>query len=290
MTTPLAVAVLGTGPLTDRLAAAVGARADLALAAHLPLTQAPPAGAAVVVLLPAVGEDTGEVAPRLLRDGFDVICTAPPEDVAAVREACAAAGRTFHATGGFQSQVAARITRSLAAAARDIRHVELVEELALPGDGVYPWATLGDSGIGGSEDGARAAAAASGGWYAAGLRVLEDGAFGSVTDAAPAATVDVRTVGGAVESVTATYTTGDRATFRTVHTAGDAPLRYRLVTTTAAGRGTATVEFHPTAGIHPADHLTVTAVLDALRPTHESAPGITHHDQAITHLSPDPRL
>ncbi|MFD1810766.1 hypothetical protein [Rhodococcus gannanensis] len=288
---PVSVAVLGTGVPADRIAAAVDGRADLTLTAHRPLTEAPPSGTTLVVVVPSLADDVKALVPQLLRDAFDVISTAPPESETEISEACVAAGRTFHSTGGFQSAVAARITRSLAAAVREVDHLELVEEIALPAEGLHPWSSPSESGVGGSADAARAAATAVAGWYTAGLRVLEEGGFGTVTDAESVVTVEVDAdEWGAVHTVTATHVLDDRVTYRSVRTAGTAPLRYRLTTTTAVGRSTATVEFQPAGGVHPAEHLTAREVLDAIRPVHESGPGISRRDLAITYLSRDERL
>ncbi|MEU4650522.1 hypothetical protein [Nocardia fluminea] len=251
MTSPLPVAVLGAGPLADRIAG------------HLDIAVAPPFSAAVVVHLTA---DVDAVVAHL-GAGRDVVTALPLEALPLdeVRGACRNGSSTLHATGGFQSAVAARLTRSLAAATREITRIELIEELELPDNGVYPWNTVPEVMVPG--------------YYFSGLRVLEDAAFTGSRSDTP-------------ERVGEVYTLGDRITYRSIRTRGTGAvvLRYRLVTTTAAGTATATVDFHPTDGVHPADHLTLVELVKALGPVHASEPGIVLRDLGITYSVPDDRL
>ncbi|MFC8047149.1 hypothetical protein [Nocardia sp. NPDC057353] len=262
MTSPIPVAVLGTGPLADRIAA----HPDVVVTEHSPV---------VLHLSP----DPAELA-ALLSAGRNVV-TALPLDALPLDEltaACAAGSVTLHATGGHQSAVAARLTRSLAAATREITRIELIEEIVLPE-------------LGADAESARAAAEAVAGNYVDGLRTLEDGAFGTRgTDTATVA-VEVRTDDtGAVRQVVADHDLGTRARYRSVRSVeGAVPLRYRVVSTSAAGTGTATVEFHPTDGLHPAEQLTLVELLSAARAIHASPPGIVLRDLAITHLAADDR-
>ncbi|WP_067657920.1 hypothetical protein [Nocardia harenae] len=273
MTSPLPVAVLGTGPLAERIAAHPG----LVVTAHSPV---------VLHLSP----DPAEL-PALLAAGRNVVTALPLHELPRA-ELAAAAGTgnaTLHATGGHQSAVAARLTRSLAAATRGITRIELVEEIVLPDAGVYPW----PGGLGADAGSAEAAAAATAGYYADGLRTLADGAIGERGDAT-AATVTVRVEtgdSGGVERVTAEHTLGDRVRYRSIRSrTGAVPLRYRLISTSAAGTGTTTVDFHPVDGLHPAEHLTLVEMLSAARAVVASPPGIALRDLAITHLAPDDRL
>lgn len=299
MSTPIIpVAVLGTGPVSDLLAARIDARPDLRLAGRIRAAQPAPTETECVVHVPTLDEIGGNITDdvlRLLADGLDVVSALPVAGLAEIRDAARGGNSTFHATGGFPAQLAARITRSLAEVTRDIRRVELEEELALPECGVHPWNSLEDIGIGTATVArAEAAAAAVGEYYEAGLRVLEQAIFGATSESDATLSIDVVTTdSGIVDTVIIERELGPRLSYRSTWTActkDTAPLRYRLTTVTDTARGTATVDFHDTAGIHPADHLTAVAVLDAIRPIHAGAPGIAHRDLSITHLKPDPRL
>ena len=300
----LAVAVLGAGPLANRIADRIRARADLEVSARTDSTQSPPEETACVVYVPTFAEiaggTPGEVLPRLLRDGFDVISTAPLDGhvpPAELLDACRAGRSTFHATGAFQATIPARLIRSLTEVTRGIRRVQLVEELDFPETGVYPWGTRHDIGIGttGPET-ATAGAAAVDGYYAAGLRVLDDAVFHNAagTTATPSRTVEVITnSSGTVQKVIVDRELGPGLSYRsiwTTATADRAPLRYRLVTTTDTAKGTANVRFRFTDGLHPADHLTCVNVIEAVRPVHEHGPGIAHRDLSITRVMSDARL
>ncbi|WP_040863232.1 hypothetical protein [Nocardia niigatensis] len=254
MTSPFPIAVLGTGPLADRITA------------HPDVVVVEPSSAAAVIHLSA---DISEI-PLQLGAGRNVVTALPLDALPLdeIRDACRSGSSTLHATGGFQSAVAARLTRSLAAAAGEITRIELFEEIDLPDDTVYPWNTV--------------PADALPAFYFAGLRVLEDAAFADVRSEAPI--VDTEESG-------AVHTLADRISYRSTRTRGigAVPLRYRLVTTTAAGTGTATVDFHPTDGVHPADQLTFVELLNSVRPIHAGKPGIMLRELGITHLVPDDR-
>ncbi|WP_328395693.1 hypothetical protein [Nocardia sp. NBC_00416] len=300
----LTVAVLGAGLLADRIAERIGARADLEVTARLSTSQAPPEAVNCVVYVPAFAEIAAQtpntVLPRLLRDGHDVISTAPLDGhvpPAELLDACRTGNSTFHATGAFQATIPARLIRSLTEVTRGIRRVELIEELDLPATGVYPWDTQCDTGIGSADAAAATAgAAAVDGYYAAGLRVLDDAVFQSAAGiaASPSRTVDVVTNGsGTVQKVIVDRDLGPGLSYRSVWTtatADRAPLRYQLVTTTDTAKGTANVRFRFTDGLHPADHLTCVNVVEAVRPVHEHGPGIAHRDLSMTHLVSDNRL
>ncbi|MGW1737578.1 hypothetical protein ACWCPQ_02085 [Nocardia sp. NPDC001965] len=305
MSTPtLAVAVLGAGPLADRITDRIRARADLEVSARTEAAQSPPAGTACVVYLPSFAEIAAgapeDVLPRLLREGFDVVSTAPLDGhlpPAELLDACRAGRSTFHATGAFQATIPARLIRSLTEVTRGIRRVELIEELDFPETGVYPWGTRHDIGIGAvGPETATAGAAAVDGYYAAGLRVLDDAVFHSAagTAATPSRTVEVVTNdSGTVQKVIVDRDLGPGLSYRSIWTTADtdrAPLRYQLVTTTDTAKGTANVRFRFTDGLHPADHLTCVNVIEAVRPVHDHGPGIAHRDLSITRVVPDARL
>lgn len=300
----LAVAVLGDGRLADRIAERIAARADLEVITRIPAARTPPPGTDCVAYVPSFAEIIADlpktVLPQLLRDGFDVVSTAPLDGrlpLTELLDACCAGRSTFHATGAFQSTIPARLIRSLAEVTRDIRRVELIEEIDLADTAVYPWDTLRDTGIGttGAET-ATAGAAAVDGYYAAGLRVLDDAVFDSAAGvaAAPRRAVDVVTDRfGIVEKVIVSRELGPALSYRSVWstaTTDRAPLRYQLITTTDTTTGRANVRFRFTDGLHPADHLTCANVVDAIRPIREHSPGIVHRDLALPRLVPDHRL
>lgn len=291
----LAVAVLGDGLLADRITDCIGARAGLTVNARI-RTGAPvlPGRTDCVVYVPSFAEIAAgapaTAIPGLLRAGYDVISTAPVDGHApepAIAGACRAGGSAFHATGAFQATIPARLIRSLTEVTRDIRRVELVEELDLTAGGVYPWSTPAELGIGTTETGcAVRGAALVDGYYVAGLQVLDEVLFGGAAarTAAPGRSVEVVTDStGAVERVVVDRTLGPALSYRSVWsaaTANRAPLRYRLTTTTDSAKGTANVRFKCTEGLHPADHLTCVNVVEAIRPLHERGPGTVHPDLA----------
>ncbi|MGI5218551.1 hypothetical protein [Nocardia sp. CA-290969] len=284
----LAVAVLGDGPHADRIADRIGARADLTVNARLcPDSPVPPAGTHCVVYLPSFAEIAADaprtVVPDLLRQGYDVVSTAPVNEYApdpAIAAACRAGESAFHATGAFQATIPARLIRSLAEVTRGIRGVELVEELDFPGAGVYPWETPAELGLGTADAGLAARSAALvDGYYAAGLRVLDETVFGgaAAATATPDSSVEVVTDrDGSVGKVVVDRDLGPALSYRSVWsaaTANRAPLRYRLTTTTDSAKGTANVRFKCTEGLHPADHLTCSNIVEAIRAVHERRAG-----------------
>lgn len=299
----IAVAVLGTGAVADRLVAGIERRPDLRSTGRTTPALPVPDGTACVLYVPSLAEIATDapkdVVTRLLRDGYDVVSALPPGadlPVADVRAACRAGDSTFHATGGFQTAIATRILRSLSEVTTDIRRIELEEELDLPLAGVYPWNALGDIGIGGTEVAARSAVAAVADYYEAGLHALDDAVFAGTGEpgVSPAVSVEVRLDNaGAVEKVIVDRALGPRIGYRSIWSAGttdDAPLRYRLVTSTDTAKGATTLRFAAGEGVHPAEHLTCVGLLDAVRPIHDSGQGIAHRDLSITYLMPDERL
>lgn len=299
------VTVHGDGRAADRITDRVAARADLTLVARTTGAEQPPTGTDCVVYLPGAAESAadapGTAVPRLLRAGHDVVTALPLDEqlpVADILAACRAGSSTFHACAGFQSAMAVRMARTLAAVTRDIRRVELIEEVRFPEDGVYPWGTLAGTGLGASDSAAAVAAAqAVGGYYEAGLRVLDEAVFdgaGAEGAESSATAVDVETgEDGRVARVSVHRDLGGQLGYHSIWTRAEpegVPLRYRLVTATDSASGTATVEFRFSDGLHPGDHLTGVGVLDALRSVHESEPGIARRDLAITYLKADDRL
>lgn len=300
----VAVAVLGAGLLAEPIADRIGARSDLELTALITDVQVPPAGTGCLVYVPSFAEIAADspaaILPRLLREGYDVISTAPqnshgPE--AAIADACHGGNSVFHATGAFQTTVPARLIRAVTEVTRDIRRVELVEELDFTGTGVYPWGPPGEAGIGavGTAVAMRAAALVDG-YYTAGLHVLDEAVFGSTTGSTetPAGTVDVVTdETGMVEKVIVNRDLGPALSYRSIWsaaTADRAPLRYRLTTSTDTAKGTANVRFKCMAGVHPADHLTCVNAVEAIRPVHELAPGAVLRDVSTAQPVPERRL
>ncbi|NKY54888.1 hypothetical protein [Nocardia flavorosea] len=300
----VAVAVLGAGLLAEPIADRIGARPDLQLTGLITDPQVPPAGTGCLVYVPSFAEIAAEapatILPRLLREGYDVISTAPQNSHGpdtALADACHDGNSVFHATGAFQTTVPARLLRAVTEVTRDIRRVELVEELDFTGAGVYPWGPPGEVGIGTVDTAvATRAAALIDGYYTAGLRILNEAVFGSTTGSTetPAGTVDIVTdAAGTVEQVIVNRTLGAELSYRSIWsaaTAERAPLRYRLTTTTDTGKGTANVRFKCMAGVHPADHLTCVNAVEAIRPVHELAPGAVLRDVSTIPPASERRL
>jgi len=311
-TPPITVAVLGTGPVADLVARRVEARPDLALAGSTPSTEAPPAGTACVVYLPTCAElASGAATERvvgLLRAGFDVVSTAPaaalsPPDLI---HACQEGASSFHGTGGFQSSLAVRFNRAFASITRDVRRVELLEELDVEDPPAHPWTVPADLGLEDADPQAVTGRAATlEGYYDAALRTLSDAVFGDthadeeiVFSAARAHRGDALQRQSAraeatAEPVVVRRDLGAHAAYDSVWTKREgstAPLRYQLKTETGDAVGRVTLTFHAEGAVRPADHLTSVGLLDAIVAVHRSAPGILHHDLDIYHVAPDERL
>lgn len=286
----IAVALLGTGAVADRLAARIESRKDLEL------KQVAGAGAEIadgvdcVVYLPADTElADGRAAAHVagwLRAGFDVVSTAPPDALPGVdlRAACREGRSTFHGTGGFQSRLVSRFNRAFASITRNIRDVELVEErdvAELPADD----------------------ARAVEGYYAAGLHTLAEAVFGDalahervqVTASHVAAGDDplrsrVGRTPEAVGQLVVRRTLGTHLAYDSVwsrRSGSGIPLRYRLHTQSSDAIGHVTIDFHAGGGIDPADHLACGALMDAIRPVHDSKPGILRHELGIHQVAPN---
>lgn len=295
------VTVHGEGPLADRMADRVEARADLTLVARTAGTEQPPTGTECVIYLPGAEEPAAATTavPHLLRAGYDVVTSLPLDErlpEADILDACRAGSSTFHASAGFQSAVAGRMARTLAEVTRDIRRVELIEEVRFPDSGVYPWDSLAGTGLGATDsEAAIAAVRAVTGYYEAGLHVLDEAVFagaGAAENVATAVDIEIGDA-GQVERVSVHRDLGAQVGYHSIWTRAEpdsVPLRYRLATTTDSASGTATVEFRFTDGLHPGDHLTGVGVLDALRSVNESEPGIARRDLSINYLKSDDRL
>lgn len=311
-TQPIAVAIVGTGPVADLLTQRIASRADIRLSAQLPTAAQPPAGTNCVLHLPSHAElATGDAAKHitsLLQAGFNVVSTVPPEALTSVDliGACRQGASTFHGSGGFQSSLITRFNRAFASITRNIRNVELVEELDIEDVPTHPWNSPAETGLDESDlQTISARANAIAGYYDAGLHTLATAIFGdplpsepttwSATRAQHSDSIQ-RTRGGlqpTSEQIIVRRELGAHVAYDSIWTrrhGSSAPLRYRLRTTTADAIGNVTITFHAEGSIRPADHLTCTSLLNAIRPVQDSAPGILHHDLDINHVKSDDRL
>lgn len=302
----ITVAILGSGPVAELLAQRIGQHADLKLASALASTAEPAAGTDCVLYLPTSAElETGAAASRisaLLRAGFDVISTAPPLALGAtdLLGACRAGSATFHGTGGFQSSLITRFNRAFASITRNIRDVELIEELDVEEVPAHPWVSCTDCGLAEHDPQAlNARAHAVEGFYDAGMHTLSEAVF---RDEQPNAKITFAAIrphrdelpqrGRAAaqdnaEQVVVRRALGEHVAYDSVWTQrqGSAtPLRYRLNTTSDDAVGHVTITFHAESSVRPADHLTCNGLLDAIRPVHASAPGILRQDLEINHV------
>lgn len=286
---PIPVAVLGTGPIADRIATRIAARRDLTLTGRVGPDATPPAGSACAVYLPTRDDlGSGAAAARitaLLRSGIDVVSTTPTESLrgADLLGACRAGSSTFHGTGGFEGRLITRFSRAFASITRNLRDVELIEELDLDEPSL--------------ED-----ARALEGQYVEGLRSLSDAVFG---DRGLDATVTsdasrVRDEGThrsrtskdtTTDQVIVRRTLGERIAYDSIwsrRSGSGAPLRYRLNSRSADAIGHVSIRFHAGDGLHPADHLTIGGILDAIAPLVASAPGVLHHELGIHRVTANP--
>lgn len=313
----ITVAVLGTGPVADLLAQRIQKRADLSLVAVLPSSEAPPAATDCVIYLPTSAElVAGTAAERvtgLLRAGFDVVSTAPPAALhgadaqkADLLGACRAGSSTFHGTGGFQSSLITRFNRAFASITRNIRDIELIEELDVEDMPAHPWTSPADSGLEDKKPQAiNARVAAVEGYYDAGLHTLSEAVFGNdraderIEFSAARARHDDNPKRGrsgaqdAPEQLIVRRTLGSHVAYDSIWTrrqSSSTPLCYRLNTTSTDAIGHVTITFHAEGDVRPADHLACSGLLDAIRPVYESAPGVLRHDLEINHVKTDDRL
>jgi len=299
-TLSITVAVLGTGSAADLLVERIRARADLRFVGSVAATDDTPAGTDCVVVLPSHRElEDGSAArnvSELLRAGFDVVSTVPPEAFGETEllDACRAGGSTFHGTGGFQSRLITRFNRAFASISRNIEDVVLVEECALEDD-----VDLDDARA------VEALAAESAVLYEAGLRTLSDAVFGETPSLDPVTSSAVhlpredgaRRLGSSSDDRRATLVVrrslGTRVSYDSAWSrsaSGDETLRYQLHTKTADAIGHVDLTFRAEGGTSPRDHLTCAGLLDAIAPVHASAAGVLRHDLAIDFVRPDPRF
>lgn len=307
MTThPITIAIVGSGPVADLLAHRIGKRTDLKLGAVRTSAEAPPEDTDCVLYLPTSTElGAGTAASRisgLLRAGFDVISTVPPVALSAsdLLAACRAGSATFHGTGGFQSSLITRFNRAFASITRNIRNIELIEELEFGESPPYPWLACADCGLDEHDTeklNARTANAEH--FYDAGLHTLSEAVFGNeraderITCSAthtqqndpPQRRRPAAQQGTA--QVLVQRELGSHVAYDSVWTkrqGSSTPLRYRLNTTSTDAIGHVTITFHAGSDIHPADHLACIGMLDAIAPVHASAPGVLRQDLEINHV------
>ncbi|HVL00971.1 MAG TPA: hypothetical protein VM553_14210 [Dongiaceae bacterium] len=308
----IVIAVLGSGRVVELLTQRIGKRADLTLASVSAADAEPPTETDCVLYLPAINElAAGNAATRivgLLRAGFDVVSTVPAVALAGVDllGACREGSSTFHGTGGFQSSLITRFNRAFASITRNVRSVELIEELDVDELPAHPWASSADLGVESKDIKTITARAADiEGYYDAGLRTLSEAVFGNEQ---PDASVEFSASRGRsddgkkrarkgnkeeVEHVLVSRSLGTSVAYDSVWTkrqGSSVPLRYRLGTTSADAVGHVTICFHDEGEGHPADHLTCVGLLDAVRPVYEGAPGILRNDLEINHVKTDDRL
>lgn len=293
-TQAISVTVLGSGRVADLLAQRIKSRLDFNLIAVLACNEQPKARSNCVVYLPStqeLGEAKGaERIIELLKAGFNVVSTLPPEALSNVDliGACREGKSTFHGTGGFQTSLATRFNRAFASITRNIRDIELIEELDIE-----------DVQAAGEQ------AQAVEGFYDAGLRILSDAVFGT---ARPEENISFsgaltrhedqtqRARKGAAESneqLVVQRSLGQHVIYDslwTQRTGSSTPLQYRLNTTSSDAIGHVTIAFHQEGNVSPVDHLTCAGLLNAIRAVSESAPGILRHDLEINYVKTDDRL
>lgn len=308
------VAILGTGPVANLLSTRISARKDLHLTGVLVTTEKVPAGTACVIYLPtsqelSAGLSAGSANTQitaLLRAGINVISTAPVEALnhADLLAACRAGKSCFHGTGGFQNSLISRFNRAFAAITRNIREVELVEELDVESTPAHPWRSCADSGIDEKDPQAlKTRTAEVGGYYEAGLQLLSEAVFGNAqpdaainTAAAPVlpnALQRSRNAANAPAQIVVQRSLGNKVAYDSVWTKRDGsstPLRYRFNTTSSDAIGHVSISFHANGNVRPADHLACAGLLDAISAVQESAPGILRHDLDIWQVKTDDRF
>ncbi|CAM2974506.1 hypothetical protein [Skermania piniformis] len=252
MSSTVAVAVRGSGPLAELLRRQISGRADLAFTPNDRRTAAG-AAADVLIYLPdqaALNRKAGAVTKPVigwLTDGIDVVSTLPASlfDREKLRGACRAGGTTFHGSGGLSAVLPVRFSRAFAAITRDIESVSVLEHRQPAGP-----------------DAARAVCTE------AAAALLAEAAFGRIDSAA--------TSGGR----TAEYAVRDDADRQI-------PVRYEVQTVTPEATGRCTIEFH---GVDRSAAILAQELLDVIVPVHISAPGILHHELDINQVELDDRL
>lgn len=304
-TQQISLAILGSGPVAELLAQRIGQRADLTLASP-PASAEPAADIDCVIYLPTSAElASGAAATRitaLLRAGFDVVSTVPPAALNRVDllAACRAGASTFHGSGGFQSSLITRLNRAFSTITRNMRDIELIEELDMEDVPAHPWQTCHDCGLDEHDPQAlQTRVNTVEGYYAAGLHTLADAVFHDEQADAPITVAASRphreqapqrgraSAQEHPEQVVVRRNLGEHVAYDSIWTqrqGSNTPLRYRLNTTSDDAVGHVTITFHAEGNVRPADHLTCTGLLDAIRPVHDGAAGILHHDLEINHV------
>lgn len=307
----ISVAILGTGPLASLLSQRLEKSRELTLAAVSVNSEAPPTNSQCVIYLPTVAELADDTAGRriseLLRSGFNVVSTAPAETLQGIDllAACREGKSSYHGTGGFQSTLVSRFNRAFAAITRNIRDVELTEELDVETAPAHPWVASSDSGLDAADAQALSAQVAHvGGYYDAGLRLLSDAVFGDADKSTAVSANAARTERTAAqklrakaahdaEQICVCRNLGNKVAYDSVWTkrsGGSTPLRYRFSTRSADAVGHVSINFHADNGVRPADHLAASGLLDAIAAVVKSAPGILRHDLDIWQVKSDDRF
>jgi hypothetical protein len=318
----ITVSVVGEGPLVDLVARHIGQRDDLEFVNVFTTHEALAQGSTTettyardlgcVVYLPShealVTGTAAEHIAGLLRAGMNVVSTVPAAMLSGVdlMAACREGGVTYHGTGGFQSRLVSRFNRAFASITRNIREIQLVEELDIGNVPLHPWVSAADAGLDNADaEGIRRAAEAIEGYYDAGLHTLADAVFGNGHDDArinveaeknsPRDALDRRhkSAQETGAQIVVRRSLGETVAYDSVWTKRDAsntPVKYRLNTTSTDAIGHLTLTFHVEGPDHPADVLACRGVIEAIRPVVESAPGVLHHDLDIHHVKMDDRL
>ena len=271
------VAILGSGPLAELCMKKIKARSDLNLLS-MDATSAPPTEADCILYLPGTEAlAKGDAATRvitLLQEGFNVVTPVPAEAIAHpdLLKACKQGSATFHGSGGFQNSLPSRFNRAFSTITRDIRKVELTEEL--------PLETLDDT-----------AAAKTEPYYKGAMHTLAQAVFGDAS--ANETSSSVVDDSSQQEALSVFRSLGDRVVYAskwTHRTDITPPLRYRFRTVSEEATGITTITFNSDGDTSITDHLTCKSLLNAIGAVAQSSPGILHHDLEINYVMPDNRL
>jgi len=288
----IGVTLLGSGSVSELVAQRVNQRKDLKLLGVLDTSAQPSSETQCVVYLPSVAELQAGAAERiyaLLKSGLNVVTTLPASALskAELMQACREGKSSFHGTGGFQCSLATRVNRAFASITRNIKEVELIEEMSVPD-------------VAAAAENARMIES----FYDSGIRYLAEAVFSdsqaheSVQCSEPTSPQDdqsprQRNKAQAPAQRVVQRNLGEHVIYDSIWTqapASDVPLQYRLKTTSTDAIGHVTISFHAEGSVSPMDHLTSTGILEAIRPVFESAPGILHHELNINYVKPDDRL
>lgn len=295
----IALSILGEGPVAELLVKRVQQNAGLQLIEQIASSATPSKESTCAVHLPSAEElSSGNAAKQitqLLKAGFNVVSTVPVSalDKNSVMAACAEGGTTFHGSGGFQSSLAYRFNRAFSAITRNIRSVELVEELDVTEGGVYPLPSPFSLDMKTEQVEP---------FYDAGMHTLSEAVLGqsqgdigfeSMSISGGESQPVPRNKTPEEDRVIVRRTLGTQLAYDSVWTqpvADRAPLRYQLCTTSSDAAGNVSIHFHGDGYVHPANHLTCNSLLDAISAASNSKPGILHNDLEINYVKPDDRL